>query len=191
MDIEGGTRLIRAVSVGNDAGLHYTYDMDHGAIVQGWHGEFMDATPMWNERGDGSARPRGAVTMIDGDRLLIGPNTWKSDTTGSGFRPRGYTMKTPYSPVFMYDVYGGTVHDKIDVTPGSLNRTLSLSGFSGDLSIALATGVAIAEVEKGLYNVDGRFFIQTDLAVNVRDIPGGGQALVSPLSNSINYKIIF
>ncbi len=191
VDIEGGSRLIRAVSVGSEEGLHYTYDMDHGALVQGWHGEFMDATPMWNNRGDGSARPRGSVTMIDGERLLIGTNTWGADTTGSGFRPRGYTLENPYSPVFSYDVYGGTVTDKIDVLPGSLNRTLSLSGLSSDLTVAIARGGTIAEVDKGLYNVDGRYFVQTDENVSIQDNPGGGQVLTTGVRNSINYKIIF
>ena len=42
------------MNVGSNKGLHYTYDMDHGNMVQLWRGEFLDATPMWHDRGDGS-----------------------------------------------------------------------------------------------------------------------------------------
>ena len=61
MDLPDGPRVTHAVSVDNPDQLHYTYDLDHGALVQVWRGDFLDATPMWHDRGDGSSRPLGAV----------------------------------------------------------------------------------------------------------------------------------
>src|SRR5690606_39702282 len=57
MDLPGGHRVTHAISIGSNQGLHYTYDLDHGALVQMWRGEFLNATPMWHQRGDGSSRP--------------------------------------------------------------------------------------------------------------------------------------
>jgi len=190
VDIGDGYRLTRAVSVGSKGGLHYTYDMDHGALVQGWHGEFMDATPMWHDRGDGSADPRGAVTMIDGAQLIIGNQSFQSDTTGTGFRPRGYTLENPVTPIFHYDIYGGSVSDKIVPGNGSFMRTISTEGLNNALRIALGKGKSITEVDKGLYSVDGKYFIRTNAETTIQAAEES-QVLTAPLQREIQYEIIF
>jgi hypothetical protein len=38
--------------------------MDHSTLVQVWRGGFLDATPMWHERGDGSSRPTGSKQLF-------------------------------------------------------------------------------------------------------------------------------
>ncbi len=84
---------MHAVSVGSPSNLHYTYDLEKGTVLQVWRGEFLDATPMWHDRGDGSSRPRGSVTLLGDDMLLgktNGQSKWVADTTGSGYRPKGY-----------------------------------------------------------------------------------------------------
>jgi hypothetical protein len=40
MDIPGNIRVVHAVSVGSPDAVHYTYDMDKGAIIQTWRGDF-------------------------------------------------------------------------------------------------------------------------------------------------------
>ncbi len=57
-------RVTHAVNVGSARQLHYTYDLDKGMIVQVWRGDFLDATPMWHSRGDGSSRPVGSVQQF-------------------------------------------------------------------------------------------------------------------------------
>ncbi len=195
VDIPGGTRLIRAVSVGTEAGIHYTYDMDHGAIVEGWHGDFMNATPMWDNRGDGSARPLGAVTMLDGNNLIVGKGNWGSDTTGTSYRPRGYRLEGPTTPVFMYDVFGGKVSDEIvsAADGGGLNRTIKTEGLGNGYQIRLAHGSSIKEVDKGIYRVDGNYFIRTtgDAAGTIQGMPDGTMVLQVPAQPSFSYQIIF
>jgi hypothetical protein len=64
MDIregEKGKRVVHAVSVGNKENIHYTYDLDNAALFQIWKGGFLNTTPMWNDRGDGSSKPMGST----------------------------------------------------------------------------------------------------------------------------------
>jgi hypothetical protein len=55
-------------------GLSYSYDLDNGALVQVWKGGFLDATPMWHDRGDGHADPLGQ-RFTAGRYPAIGPFT--------------------------------------------------------------------------------------------------------------------
>src|SRR5690554_4316114 len=57
MDLGKDVRVVHAVSVGSANNVHYTYDMDHGMLVQAWRGQFLDATPMWDGRGNGTSLP--------------------------------------------------------------------------------------------------------------------------------------
>jgi hypothetical protein len=63
-DLPGGIRVTHGVNVGSPEQVHYTYDLDKGMIVQIWRGGFLDATPMWHDRGDGSSRPAGSVQYL-------------------------------------------------------------------------------------------------------------------------------
>jgi hypothetical protein len=40
MDLPGAPRVVHAISVGSPQQVHYTYDMDRGAIIQVWRGGF-------------------------------------------------------------------------------------------------------------------------------------------------------
>ncbi|MEJ2004772.1 MAG: hypothetical protein P8X57_07380, partial [Cyclobacteriaceae bacterium] len=77
------------------------------------------------------------------------------------------------------------------VSQGAFKRTLSTEGLNSDLFVALARGAKITEVDKGLYNVDGKFFIRTDERISMKSAPGGGQVLAVPVRNTITYDIIF
>ena len=112
-------RVVHAVSVGSPTGLHYTYDMEKGAVFQVWRGEFLDATPMWQDRGDGSSRPRGSVNFL-GDMPLLAKTsgTWPTDTSGSSYRTRGYELDANDVPTFRYDAFGTTVTDRTSVVDG-------------------------------------------------------------------------
>ncbi len=63
-------RVTHGISVGSPEQVHYTYDADFGNIVQVWRGMFLDATPMWENRGDGSSRPMGVVSYLGGKPQL-------------------------------------------------------------------------------------------------------------------------
>ena len=115
-------RVTHGISVGSPSTVHYTYDLDKGAVVQVWRGDFLDATPMWHDRGDGSSRPMGMVQRMGTPVLFLGklatPETaWITDTTGTDFRPKGYSLDPDDLPTFRYQSYGASVDDKIRVLP--------------------------------------------------------------------------
>ena len=201
MDLPDGPRVTHAVSVGSEQQLHYTYDLDHGALVQVWRGDFLDATPMWHNRGDGSSRPRGSVQHLSQPTLAVAPlpaskAAWPKDTAGSHFRPRGYTLDKSGVPTFRYEAFGTTVSDTLRVLEQGhgFRRSLSLQNPADSLYVRLAVG-DIAEQKAGLYTVDDQsYYLRIDDAGGATPVirtVGDTQELVVPVRNKLTYSLLF
>ncbi|WP_224996291.1 family 16 glycoside hydrolase [Cesiribacter sp. SM1] len=203
MDIPDGPRVTHAVSVGSNEQLHYTYDLDHGALVQLWRGGFLDATPMWHQRGDGSSRPTGTVHHLTKQsrlavaRLSSPQAPWVADTTGSAYKSKGYTLSAADQPTFRYQVWGADVQDAIRVMEGGrvLRRELSVQNPSGNLYMRLAEGASIQELSKGMYLIDDKsYYLRLDDAGGAKPIirtSGAGQELIVPLQQKLAYSILY
>ena len=201
MDIPG-TRVVHAVSVGSPEGLHYTYDMDNSSLVQIWRGEFLDATPMWHERGDGSSRPRGSKQLFGMPALTIGKlsssaEPWKLDTTGTGFRPKGYELDEKEQPIFHYFIYGLMVDDAMQVLENrhGISREIAVVNPSDELFARLATSKTIEDMGNGLYLLDDKsYYLKIESTdggrVVVRDANGNKELLV-PVKSKLKYTILF
>jgi hypothetical protein len=192
-------RIVHAVSVGSASNLHYTYDLEKGAVLQVWRGEFLDATPMWHERGDGSSRPRGSVTLLNNEMFLgktSGQSAWTADTTGSGFRQKGYSLDDTDAPTFNYIAFGSPVSDRVSVIDNKyFEREVKVANPVKDLVARLAEGTSIEKVSEGLYAVNNKsYFIQlTDKSVKpeIRTV-NGTQELIVPVKNGeVKYAILF
>jgi hypothetical protein len=59
IDLPDGKRITHAVSVASSQKVHYSFNLSTGNLVQVWRGGFLDATPMWDNRGNGVSRPMG------------------------------------------------------------------------------------------------------------------------------------
>ena len=201
MDLPDGPRVTHAVSVGSPQQVHYTYDLDHGSLVQIWRGGFLDATPMWHDRGDGSSRPRGSVHHLGKPTMTLAqlPSAdaaWTEDTTGTQFRTKGYTLDGE-APTFRYQAYGTTVEDAIHVLDSGhgFQRELTLDNPSEQLYARLATGDNIELQEKGLYTVDDKsYYLRIDDAGGaepmIREV-AGGKELVVPVRSKLTYSMLF
>ena len=160
-------RLVHAVNVGTTDKLSYTYDMDKASIAQIWKGGFLDTTPMWDNRGDGSSRPLGASIWL-GDLPAIGTSTNNqlvSDTlaTDSGYRPLGYAVDASGLPTFRYQLLGATVEDAIRPEENKyFSRELTIKNDGGKTLVALlAQDTKISQVSEGLFMVgDKAYFIK-------------------------------
>ncbi|TDB64240.1 DUF1080 domain-containing protein [Arundinibacter roseus] len=192
-------RIVHNVNVGSPANLHYSYDLDKGSVFQVWRGEFLDASPMWNDRGDGSSRPRGSVTLLN-DALLLGKATgqsaWNTDTTGSGFRPKGYSLDENDLPTFHYEAFGTSVSDQVKIVDGAhFDRTVKLSKPVKGLMARLGEGKSIEKVSDGLYAFDDKsYYIQvpaTAAAPVIREVNGKKELLVPFEKEQLNYAILF
>ena len=195
-------RVVHAVNVGSPLKVNYTYDMDNGMIVQVWRGNFLDATPMWHERGDGSSRPVGSVIkfgkpMPGIEQLSSAAQAWNADTTSSGFKPKGYVIDEFKRPIFKYTMYGATIQDATRVLENSqgLEREISVQNPIANLYLRLAAGSTIEMVSEGLYLInDKSFYIRLDNANGatpvIRDADNGKE-LIIPIQNTLKYSLLF
>lgn len=203
VDIPGGTKVVHAISVSSPSQVNYSYDLDNGYLFQAWHGDFVDATPMWHDRGNGTSRPRGSVTTFTKKpvptlaKLTDANAAWLADTTGTGFRTKGYMVDDNNRPTFTYMMYGSKVTDAIKVLDGGqgLSREISLATPVDNVYALLATGVSdVQELSKGVYLIDGQsFYIKFD---DLKDKPvirdaNGKKDLVVLVRGKLNYSILF
>jgi hypothetical protein len=192
-------RIVHPAHVGTTDRLHFTYDLDNGALAQAWRGHFLNTSPMWDNRGDGSSQPRGMVLPL-GDRPTLVPMDKLTDTSTSvmpalAFRTLGYDLEDGNMPDFRYSMGGTQVRDRIRPMDASyLRRTIELDGTpTTPLYCRLAMGTSIQEVGKGLYSVDDfGYFIRLPKGVTPQVVRSNGYAtLYVPAIGSITYDIVF
>jgi hypothetical protein len=200
MDIPG-KRVVHAVSVGSPDEIHYTYDMDFSSIVQVWRGGFLDATPMWNERGDGSSRPRGSkevfgTPVFSISKLGSPTDPWKKDTAGSSFRAKGYELDDQDRPIFHYYIFGVLINDATQVLENrqGIRREITLAAPSKDLYVRLAGGATIEDLGNNLYLLnDKAYYLQVDNSDEkpfIRDA-GDHKELLVPIKSKLKYTVLF
>ncbi|WP_018617824.1 family 16 glycoside hydrolase [Spirosoma luteum] len=194
-------RVTHAISVGTPEQVHYTYDLDKGALVQVWRGNFLDATPMWHDRGDGSSRPMGMVQRMGTpvlflSRLPAPQANWPADTTGSAYRPKGYVLDESDRPTFRYQSYGASVDDKIRVLDNGqgIRREVIITNPASDTYARLISGNSITPLENGMYLVDEQAYVRLDdlggAKPTIRE-SNGRQELIVPVKGKVIYSILF
>jgi hypothetical protein len=202
MDLPVGNRVVHAVNVGSPQKIHYTYDMDNGMMVQVWRGNFLDATPMWDGRGDGSSKPRGAIQyfgkpILNIEKLSNKNAVWTSDTTATGFRTKGYVLDDKDRPTFKYLLYGIMVNDAISVTENNqgIHREITIAHAPDNLYVRLAEASTIEQLEEGMYLVDDKsYYLKIDNAGGAIPIireQNGRKELVIPIQTKLSYSILF
>lgn len=183
------------ISVGSPDGWNYTVDLNRGALVQAWRGQFADVTEMWYERGEPQLLfPAGLKVHVSGRSsvaILDNVNTVWPDSSNINFL--GYKIDQKGYPVFRYAIGSATVSDELVSGGNSLSRTFRIEGTpAGSLYALLASGRQIAEVEKGLYQIDDRFFVQVDKKAKAVVRPAGEmKELILPVSNATSYSLFW
>jgi hypothetical protein len=202
MDLPVGKRVVHAVNVGSAGNVHYTYDLDNGMIVQLWRGDFLDATPMWHERGDGSSKPAGTVLYFGSpafalNKLPTPDAIWMSDTTGAAFRVKGYTLDDMDRPVFHYIIYGKKVTDAIKVLDNNtgIRREIKMESGLDGFYARIASGKSIEEISPGSFLVDDKsYYLKLDEAGSPKPLIrqlDGSKELIIPVGNGVQYTILF
>lgn len=200
MDIPGSPRVVHAVSVGSASKVHYTYDMDNAMLVQVWRGDFLNATPMWHDRGDGSSRPLGMVQRFGKPKQSIAQlastdATWISDTTGTSYKPKGYVIDEQGLPIFKYHTYGTSVSDQLTVLDSGrgISRKISISNPVNNLYFRLADAENIVQSADGSYLIDNQSYylkVEDGGKAFIRENKGRKELLI-PILNTLNYSILF
>jgi len=197
-------RLTHTIGVGDPSGTHYIYDLKAGNLVAVWHGDFVDATPMWHDRGDGSFRPRGATQYLFTNQPLAFlalptaafPMIAREDEMKAGeYRPKGYEIETATGrPIFKYSYEGIEVADKIYPGKNTIVHSVEIKnrGTKSGLYYKLAEGKSIQKMPNGAYAIDDKsYYIKTNgFTPEVREL-NGVQELVVPVQGSFSYSIIW
>ncbi len=192
MDLPTKKRIVHAISVGDPSLIHYSYDLDNGSLFQVWRGEFLDTTPMWNDRGDGSSKPLGALVYLPNELTVAKPGTSRQDTTGTGFRPLGYQLDAQDRPMFHYQIHGQRITDSILPKEGKgFERTMTASG--NGLLAQIAKGKRIEAISPTSFLVDNSYYIEVPRSATPQlNQVGEMQELTVVLSPTpFSYSILF
>jgi hypothetical protein len=189
-------RIVKAVSVGSPEKVHYTYDMENGALIQLWKGDFLNTSPMWDNRGDGSSRPRGATLLLNDMPLLTSTENKGIDTLPptAQYRPLGYDVDENNTPTFRYQIYGAEVEDMIRVTDNKyLTRSISVKNATGEMLCRLAVGKDITKVTEEIYVVDGKgYFIKLPSGAKPTiEKTGENTTLFMSVKDKIQYSVLW
>ena len=198
-------RLTHTIGVGDPTGVHYVYDLKAGNLAGAWRGPFVNATPMWHDRGDGSFVPEGAVQyFFNNVPLAEMPNgteafpSWQpaTEVMNSNLQPKGYRILPGGRPVFIYQINGVPVEDQItpDADKRSLVREIKISS-SATLKnphFKLAEGTTIQRLSDNLFVVDQHYYILagTNCRPQIRN-QGGREELITPVQDLMQYTLIW
>jgi hypothetical protein len=194
-------RLTHTIGVGDPAKINYVYDLGSGNLACVWRGEFVNATPMWHDRGDGSFRPLGAVQyLFIGQPLAFLANANEAfPATGKDgeFRSKGYTIEeATRRPIFKYTYQGLDVEDKVypEDNARSITHEVAIKnrGTKTGLYYKLAEGASITKNPNGSYAIDDKqYYIQTSAPATIRDVNGKKELVVAVDGSNVKYTIIW
>jgi hypothetical protein len=196
-------RLTHTIGVGDPSGINYVYDLRAGNLVCVWRGNFVDATPMWNDRGDGSFRPLGATQYLFTSpplAALANQNAAFPETgNDTDFRGKGYSIEENSGrPVFKYIYKGLEVESK--VYPENENKqitheiTLKNRTDQTGLYFKLAEGSAIFQMADGSYAIDDKqYYVKVSGSVQpvIRDGNNKKELIIPVDGSTLKYSVIW
>ncbi len=200
-----GEKRTHCISVGMPQRIHYTYDLNTGSLLQVWSGDFMDATKMWQGRGEKQlGEPIGFIVSLHGDpefALLENKDSQWPDhlIENREFRQQGYEFDAQGIPIFLYQINGSNVTNKMvpSNTERSLTRIVTIDGSSG-LWYKVADGEHIQKLPDGTFIVnDESYYVEFDKNSNLKPMirnNGGRDELLVQVpagTQNINYNIIW
>jgi len=192
-----------AISVGNPNQTNYSYDLKQGSVLQFWRGRFVDATDMWESRGEPQlATPLGAViTLSSAPSFALLSNSdsiWPDSVPFDDFHNKGYSLDNNKNVTFHYEYSGFNVDDKISmvINGESLKREVSVTNSPANLYFRIASGTVIESLGKGLYVIDDKsYYIKVNerLKPIIRKSQNADELVVafSKTLSSLEYSIIW
>jgi len=160
VNFEGKT-LSHVANVGYPHHISFSYDLEHGSIFQVWRGGFVDATPMWWFRGDGTTKAMGSIMPLnDGPPLAVLANEHAAipDTLSDqqAYRPKGYELDSLGYPTFKYISCNVQVDDKVVPSDNgkTITRQVTLTGAGQNLYYRAASARDIVLLNDGMYSIN-------------------------------------
>ncbi len=188
---EGDRKLTMCAAIGEPGQIHYGINLEQGAVIRLWKGDFIDVTTMWESRGELQlARPLGSVISLPSQpqlaRLINQQTPWP-ELMPQEYKFKGYFLDKQGRPTFNYTFDGLQISDRTVPSDEDrvLTRTLQFDNRSAgdDLWIRLAAGDTIEKLEDGLYAINHKsYYIRIDgkhqRAAVLRNINGREELLI-------------
>jgi cbb3-type cytochrome oxidase cytochrome c subunit len=162
----------RAIAVGYPEKAHLAFDAQQMRLALLWHGDFMDASKHWVDRGAGNQSPAGedVISLTDGAPLAVledaqapWPKEWGHE---AGYQFGGYELDAKRRPTFTYSFGKVEVRDFFEVVEGKPNprfqRTLLFDSKQGLEKVFMRLGVS-----KKIDLKDGFFTLDNGLRIKV------------------------
>ncbi|OZI05462.1 hypothetical protein BWI93_25585 [Siphonobacter sp. BAB-5385] len=187
-----GHKKLRVLHLGDPSGVHYSYDLDQATVLMSWRGAFINMSDAWHERGEAqTASPLGSPVLALWGTSPLGMAGSSTPDSTAGLVYKGYKLDEVGHPTFRYQLAGGEFTDFIRPYENGrgLSRTVSLKDGS-NLAYRLAKGKTITALSKGLYLIDGNYYVQTGAKAQVVANNGGQELRVSG-SPSVQYELIW
>lgn len=192
--------LTQIIGLGHPGGINYVYDLSSAQLVGLWRGDFVDATPMWNKRGNGSFKPNGAVLW----RFLEQPLAILPDLKAS-FPPysernitqKGYRIDPETQlPIFMHTYEGMEIETQIDPDQGH-KFLIQHMHFSGEVPkncyVKLGEGT-IQGMPDGSFAIDDQSYyirIRSEQKAVERKVDGKTELVLPVDGNPVQFEIIW
>lgn len=190
IEVPDAPKISHGISVSSPTGVHFSYDLNSNQIIRVWRGKFLDATPMWNSRGNGVSRPMGAVSELSTGEALFYNSSFAP--IEDKFKSKGYEILKPGSLDFKaVSEAGDELIDRVQVLDGGqgIVRTIIYSGFAADTWIKVAPGQVLVDMENGLYWIqDSGLFLS--ISENVKPEVQNGSVYI-PAKASFQYRLLF
>lgn len=191
IELPNRTKISHGISVSSNSGTHYSYDLNSNQLLRTWRGGFLDATPMWDGRGNGVSRPLGAVT----DLSLASPllhNADLSETTKE-WQAKGYQILGDGGVRFSSKSSDGIeLTDQIQVMAEGkgIDRTIELTGTSTSMKIRVAPGTVLTEIADNLYWIeDSGLYLKVTVSGQKPQV--GADGIFLPITSSLTYSLLF
>ena len=191
-----GVKKTHVIHVGDPSGIHYSYDLKQGALLQVWKGPFLNATQMWDNRGEPqTAEPLGVTVVLDGKSPLVLDRTAQADSIPLVYK--GFRLVNG-RPVFSYfwPAANVTVEDWImpnDAATG-LKRTMKMSANSATQSameIVMGNTFHLASIKPGLIEMGG-YYIQSEQEAAILPGNSGIKSVRIPVKGAqVSYQLIW
>jgi hypothetical protein len=199
-----GEKKTFSISVGSPAGIHYAFDLSKGSLLMVWDGQFLDATPMWDSRGESQlAIPNEFQVASHGGYefayLANETSNWpNNDDDTIGFKSLGYEFDQEGIPTFLSQLQGTTIANMLKpASPRKIERHIKVNA-DKPVWHKLASGEQISALSNNTYIVnDESYYIElsadSKLKPIIRTINGMDELIVEiPAGNqSVNYSIIW
>ncbi|TMM53944.1 DUF1080 domain-containing protein [Maribacter algarum] len=198
-----GKKRTHCIAVGNPEGTHYAYDLESGALLQAWNGDFMDATKMWQGRGEKQLGvPAGFIVSMHGDPELADLKdekvSWPNKVSDLDYKQLGYEFDSDGLPIFSYQMGSSKVFNKIIPSKENrgLNREIIING-AKDMWFKVADGSKIEQLPDGTYIVNNEsYFIdfKDDMLESMVRNSGSTDELLVKIpagEQELNYSIIW